>query len=389
MEHSTKLSELIELVKKHKVCFSLILFFALMMFYLLGLSYYNAREKVFNEKIENVFITILLDKLQKDHGESYMYSSERKYSEDDYPDTISVIDANGIHSYPHEREKSRKNIEKDPKLRSLHSVYLYKYPLTVDSLYGTWITSLKLNRLNGMFALQLFNADKDGNITCYLAPENSSLINCKSCFDVTIGYRSEVELKGYYDLPWYNLIGIWGFIYSLIYWLLVICVFIMILKRKTKVVTTPCLFMYLQQEAVHYNMKKELVGPYSYLYLQKVKLKHSEKKDITVFAPISVGVYYLGKDAEFNSDQQKLIIDKKKILLSPQASVLLKHFLDAPNHILNNEEIKSIFWVDKFYNESRIHNAIRRLRSYLKNIPSIRIQKIKNKSYELVNIESD
>lgn len=391
MRHFTKLSEMSDLIRKHKVRFSLILLFAVIIYCFLGHLYYNAREKEFKEKIEDVFIIDLLNKLQDDPIESYMYSSEREFSEDEYPDTISVIDVDGVHKYPHDREKSRKNIAKDPKLRTLHSAYLCQHPLEADSLYRTWIKSLKQKQLNGTYAIELLKSDKNGNLTCDLTTDKSSLMNYKPCFDVTLGYRSEVEVRGYYNLPWFKLIGIRGFIYTFIYWILIISIYIVALHRRKKVVATPYMFRYLPQETILHNMGKEIIGPSSNLCLQEMMLQLSKRKyDMTPLAQNPTGVYDLGKNAKFNSVLRKIIIDKKEISLSPQASILLKHFLDAPNYILSNEEIKDIFWVDKSYKkEARLHNAVNRLRSYLENVPEIKIQKTRTKSYELVIIEPD
>lgn len=391
MRHFTKLSEINDLIRKHKVRFSLILLFAVIIYCFLGHLYYNAREKEFKEKIEDVFIIDLLNKLQDDPIESYMYSSEREFSEDEYPDTISVIDVDGVHKYPHDREKSRKNIAKDPKLRTLHSAYLCQHPLEADSLYRIWIKSLKQKQLNGTYAIELLKSDKNGNLTCDLTTDKSSLMNYKPCFDVTLGYRSEVEVKGYYNLPCFKLIGIRGFIYTFIYWILIISIFIVALHRRRKVVATPYMFRYLPQATILNNMGKEIIGPSSNLCLQEMMLQLSKRKyDMTPLAQNPTGVYDLGKNAKFNSVLRKIIIDKKEISLPPQASILLKHFLDAPNYILSNEEIKDIFWVDKSYKkEARLHNAVNRLRSYLENVPEIKIQKTRTKSYELVIIEPD
>lgn len=387
----TKQSEINDLIRKHRVHFSLILLFAVIIYCFLGHLYYNAREKEFKEKIEDVFIADLLSKLQKEPMKCYIYSSEREFSEDEYPDTISVIDVDGVHKYPHNREKSRKNITKDPKLRSFHSVYLCQHPLEADSLYWTWAKSLEKKQLNGTYAIELLKSDKSGNITCELTPKHTSLINYKPCFDVTLGYRSEVEVKGYYNLPWFKLIGIRGFIYTFIYWILIISIFIVALHRRRKVVATPYMFRYLPQVTILNNMGKEIIGPSSNLCLQEMMLQLSKRKyDMTPLAQNPTGVYDLGKNAKFNSVLRKIIIDKKEISLPPQASILLKHFLDAPNYILSNEEIKDIFWVDKSYKkEARLHNAVNRLRSYLENVPEIKIQKTRTKSYELVIIEPD
>ena len=54
-----------------------------------------------------------------------------------------------------DKEKSSKNVTSDPRLSFLHTAYLSKHPLVVDSLYEKWQLHLKQQSLSGTFALQL------------------------------------------------------------------------------------------------------------------------------------------------------------------------------------------------------------------------------------------
>ena len=49
----------------------------------------------------------------------------------------------------------------------------------------------------------------------------------------------------------------------------------------------------------------------------------------------------------------------------------------------NDEEIQEIFWSNKSNNESRLHNAISRLRGVFENIPSIEVQRYEKVGYQL------
>ena len=44
----------------------------------------------------------------------------------------------------------------------------------------------------------------------------------------------------------------------------------------------------------------------------------------------------------FDADLRKLIFGKEEIQILPQTAILLKHFLEAPDYILKDEEIKKI-----------------------------------------------
>lgn len=108
------------------------------LFFILGQLYYSVRKKAYCEKLERTFKEVLLRQLQEDSFEGYLSTSERKRQLEEYPDTVYLTDESGEHGYYLDREKSRRNIAHDPRLRILHSAYLVEHPLVVDSLYGKW-----------------------------------------------------------------------------------------------------------------------------------------------------------------------------------------------------------------------------------------------------------
>ena len=73
----------------------------------------------------------------------------------------------------------------------------------MDSLYEKWQLHLKQQSLSGTFALQLLVSDKDENITESVYP---TLLheNCIPEFDITAGYRCEVEVKGFSTFHFYS-----------------------------------------------------------------------------------------------------------------------------------------------------------------------------------------
>ena len=107
------------------------------------------------------------------------------------------------------------------------------------------------------------------------------------------------------------------------------------------------------------------------------------RKHKNILIPTSAHVYQLDQNIIFDADLKKLIVGKEEILMKPQISVLLRHFLEAPEFILKDEEIQEIFWSNKSNNESRLHNAISRLRGVFENIPSIEVQRYEKVGYQL------
>ena len=76
-----------------------------------------------------------------------------------------ITDESGKRGYCLDKEKSSKNVTSDPRLSFLHTAYLSKHPLVVDSLYEKWQLHLKQQSLSGTFALQLWYPIKMENIT--------------------------------------------------------------------------------------------------------------------------------------------------------------------------------------------------------------------------------
>ena len=224
-------------------------------------------------------------------------------------------------------------------MRILHSAYLVEHPLVVDSLYGKWQQHLEQQKMFTAFALQFFLSDKDGNTTSCVFPNDLLLEDYIACFDITIGYRCEVELKGFCSFSFFDLVGTRGIIYAFIYWLLII--------------TSIIVLFFLS------------------------------KKQKNILITTSAHVYQLDQNIIFDADLKKLIVGKEEILMKPQISVLLRHFLEAPEFILKDEEIQEIFWSNKSNNESRLHNAISRLRGVFENIPSIEVQRYEKVGYQL------
>ena len=54
------------------------------------------------------------------------------------------------------KKKSSKNVTSDPRLSFLHTAYLSKHPLVVDSLYEKWQLHLKQQSLSGTFCIAAF-----------------------------------------------------------------------------------------------------------------------------------------------------------------------------------------------------------------------------------------
>ena len=343
-------------IRREKLFIFLIVFFLGGLFFtFLGQMYYNAKINMFSGKAENAFRNALQQKLQEESFEGYIFNSERKQSVG-LQDTIYIIDAEGRHAYPLDKEKNSKNITSDTHLRVLHSTYLSNHPIALDSLYVKWHNFLMEENLYGTYMLQFLISDIEGNIKTSVFPKISLNEKFVQCFNCTVGYRCEVDIYGFYRPVFREIIGLEGVVYSLCYWLSIIGIYgiVLYLMRKSKEIA---------------DLKKREDK------LMEQHIKNVESTDLHN--------YRLYENVIFYFEQRKLIIDDEEISMNPQTAILLQNFLDAPNHTLKDKEIENLFWTDKSYNADRLYNAIGRLRKVLEKIPNIEIQRIEFPGYQL------
>lgn len=342
MKFLIKLSEIVTFKKNQKLSLLyIILFIGIVIFIIVEQSCYNARKNEYKEKVEIAIKEFLIQKLQEDSYEGDFFStSERKSKLKKNPDTVIMMTENGMHEYHLDEEKSNINITNDPRLRFLHSVFLSKHSLGVDSLYRMLQQCLESKKMFGTFALELFVIDENENLISSSTIDTSTLGDFIPCFDITIGYRNEYEIKGYIKLPWYKLTSIGDLIFSFLYWSMLIGLYVLIVCRR--------------------------------------------KKDINVLSPTPEHTYTIVQNVEFNFNQKKLLVGNNEIIMMPQTAVLFKSLLEAPDYMLTDEEIEKLFWSNKSNNVPRLHNAIRRLRRDLENVPSVKVIRHEKTGYKLL-----
>lgn len=87
----------------------------------------------------------------------------------------------------------------------------------------------------------------------------------------------------------------------------------------------------------------------------------------------------------FDVVRRKLYSNSEEVEVRAQLAKLIVLFLEAPEHLLTKEEIKLHFWPKSTYQtDSKMHNLIASLRTLCKMDPSIRIESISQKGYQLI-----
>lgn len=87
----------------------------------------------------------------------------------------------------------------------------------------------------------------------------------------------------------------------------------------------------------------------------------------------------------FDIMRRRLYSEHEEVEVRAQLTKLIILFLEAPDHILTKEEIKLHFWPkNEYQTDSKIHNLIASLRTICRIDPSIRIESISQKGYQLI-----
>lgn len=231
-------------------------------------------------------------------------------------------------------EQHRQNIAKDAVLRMSHSLALRKSPIVLDSLNAIWRETLTALSLPDKTALCMTTTDRRGRITSQATADYDSFVSLPSLFSCTLGYGCEIKIIGFFDSPWWFVLGRYVLVYLLL--LSVVCAlvyfFVVYLIRIThrpptieiKEVIVPQLVIDVPKEEAHIYQLKENV------------------------------IYY--------AEQRLLVVDGKERTLRVQASAIFELLLNAEDHKLSDAAIMDRLWPDGMGNYDSFQQALRRVR---------------------------
>lgn len=290
------------------------------------------------------------------------------------PDTISWEDASGKYVYAINHEKSALNITDDPNKRVLHTIAFVKKPLQPDTLNTRWMEQLRLSNLSYKSALRISVINTDGSIKSQNTYQNIHSDSSNLVFTRYIGYACEIEVAGYLCFSKWDIIYKDALLYLLLYAISVFASYklIIFLSGKLRSLRTKEIIEVVNEVPVEV-IKEVPVEVHVYEEVQKV--------DAT-----NLHTYKLGEHIIFYADKNLVLADGVEKKIQAQSCLLFELFLkESQNgYILKASVIMEKLWSDGSGNDARLHKAVARLRSFIKEIdPSLEIVK-KVDTYQLI-----
>lgn len=286
-----------------------------------GRSFYRANVDTMHSQAELAFIHVLKQELEKKNRSlKISYTTYNKTGVDTIPLHVHITTASGKRKYKVNAEKSKKNLSQNFTERSLQSIYLKNSPLSVDALWKSWQDTLRDYRIYGTIVVKIFTTDLDGYLNCVEKSGSSpgSVPNQITLVSY-IGNRCEVEVIGKLQYTWWSV--------CLYHWL----------PFLGNIVITLIIFVFL------FCLFKLKDGVSQVVLVEKEVIREvvSFVKEVGDTKPV---LYSLNTDLFFNPKKQLLIYRGGEIKLSPQSTVILKYFLDAPEYTVTDDELVKNIW---------------------------------------------
>lgn len=323
--------------------------------YLLGgCCYYKYRQSIIEEIAKKTFVKAVDNeayKLMPNIEQTVGFTGGNILKKDEAPEYIYWYDKSGERKYKIDPKKHWKNVTMDSDVRTIHSYAFEKSSLNPDSLNLSWQNILKEENLICSTGIRMISTDKNEKSTSLLTSDSEWWQNLKPFWNCTIGYRCEIDCLLYLRYSLWQVFGIVGIGYILLF----IFLFFAILKVAT--------------------ILQKRTKPEKIIIEKEVLVKEVESN--------TARLYHLGVNVYFDAEKRKLSEGEISISLTNQAVELLELFLQEENRILSVNTIGEKLWdVDGNY-ENRVYQVINRLRGFLKQFPSITIDKVSVGSYQL------
>lgn len=261
------------------------------------------------------------------------------------PDSVTIVDSIGMYKLKLDKEKHYNNTTTDTNVRLLHSVAFMEHPIQPDSLNLIWKKYLNKVGISMGTALCVSVVDRFGDVTS-ASTSYSEWRKCSNLlFTISIGYACEIEVMAYL---YYS---VWNIIYmEIILGLLLYIVYMYMIYK---------LILFVQCKIIFVRDKGVIKQP----VVKIIK----EMKDSS-----SIRSYKLYEGFIFHADQNLIEFNGQQKILQPQPSKLLELFLrmEETGYVLKNSDIRESLWSDGSATPDRIHKAVARLRSNIKELDS-------------------
>lgn len=325
------------------------------MLFLLGSCYYYKYKQTIIEQIAKEAFVKAVDaeayKRTPNTDVSVSFTGRKLLKKDEAPKSITWYNESGKRKYKIDPEKHWKNITMDSSERLVHSTIFEEYPLDLDSLNYCWQNLLQEEKVICRTGIHIYLTDLDEKTTSFLTSNNEWYQNLEPFWVCTIGYRCEIECFLYSQCSLWQVLGLMGIVYILLYILIIFTVYkvAVIIRRK--------------------------MNPETIIIEKSVLVKEVEFT--------AARLYHLGGDVYFDAEKRIMSEGEKSVYLTNLPAELLELFLQEDNHILSVNAIGEALWgIDGNY-ENRVYQVISRLRDFLKQFPSLSIDRESIGNYQL------
>lgn len=334
--------------------------------FLVGRYYYRANVDAMRSQAETAFVDVLKQELRKKNERLKIPYSTFRRGVDTIPLYVHITTASGERKYKVNAEKSKKNLSQNFTERSLQSISLIDSPLSADILWQSWQDILRDYRIYGTIAVKIFTTDLEERLNCV---EKSDLsqesVPNQFTFISYIGNRCEVEVMGKLQYTWWSVcLYHWPSFLGNIVITLIIFVFLFYLfklkDRSSRV------------ELVEREVVREVVS-----FVKEV-------------GDVKPELYSLTTDLVFNPKRQLLIYRGDEIKLSPQSTVILKYFLDAPEYTVTDDElVKNIWGMNHGASIKNFRSASQRIYNVFDEVGfSIKFMRVGTDRYTMVFVDN-
>lgn len=270
-------------------------------FFLTGMHFYRKNLSEMRAIGETCFINTLTAELEKKQKQlNIPFSSSGVLIADTTSFFVRITSAEGTKIFRVDEKKSTRNISKNSLVRGMHSFIWEENPLSPDSLNVLWLQSLVVHKVNAATSIRISVANLDEKASYYFSNGvNYADFPSSTMFVAYLGKRCEVEVCGFMHHTfievilhrWLPFLGL-GVVVSIFFFYVV------------------------------------------YWLVSRFPANFKDNPDI----------YQLCPGLLFDARLQIVLKGRKKRNIAPQSCLILKLFLDAPEHTLSYSEIITGVW---------------------------------------------
>lgn len=286
---------------------------------LIGRHYYLKNVDSMRAQAESAFVQVLKQEIgQKTKILDISFHSSIS-GLDTVPLVVHITTASGKQKFIVDAAKSKKNISQSYIERTLQSIALMENPLIPDTLNCYWQNALYQYGIDAKTSIKVSITDLNNEVSYCESSKNVMSASCLFTFVSYVGNRCEMEVLGsFIYTPWMAFgYECSPFIYILIstaFLCRLLCYVLVLRSKSNKVVI----------------VEKEVVR-------EKIRVAKETEK-------VKPELYYLNDELIFDSRNQVLINKGERINLSPQLSILLRFFLDAPDYTVTDDDLVRNIW---------------------------------------------